>query len=267
MSRRHFGSRNSKMSSSSSSHLARSFQNFDGHSNKIQEYKDALKSQAEHLILYGFPETIIALNELLESPNFKDKSLWDLHEDVQIPVPDPAIFTSDSKSPPPKRDTVAVDGLKIVAFPCGEVSVNKGITQLVEIVKPHIRKLVEDTNLLKMWILVMIPKIEDGNNFGVSIQEETLAEVRFVNSEAAAYYENLSRYYLTRAKLVSKVAKYPHIQDYRFSVREVDEKQFITLWLILSEIRNHYCSLHDIVVKNIEKIKKPRSKNPEEYLY
>lgn len=51
----------------------------------------------------------------------------------------------------------------------------------------------------------MIPKIEDGNNFGVSIQEDTLAEIQTVETEAAAFFDQISRYYVTRAKLVSKV--------------------------------------------------------------
>lgn len=58
---------------------------------------------------------------------------------------------------------------------------------------------------LKMWISFLIPKIEDGNNFGVSIQEETLGEIRTVESEAASFFDQISRYYMTRAKLVSKV--------------------------------------------------------------
>ena len=29
---------------------------------------------------------------------------------------------------------------------------------------------VDDCNLLKMWIQLLIPKVEDGNNFGVGIQ-------------------------------------------------------------------------------------------------
>lgn len=65
----------------------------------------------------------------------------------------------------------------------------------------------------------MIPKIEDGNNFGVSIQEDTLAEVQSVESEAAAFFDQISRYFISRAKIVSKVAKYPHIEDYRRAVR------------------------------------------------
>lgn len=96
-----------------------------------------------------------------------------------------------------------------------------------------------------MWVQLLIPRIEDGNNFGVSIQEETVAELRTVEGEAASYLDQISRYsldlstiflflfflhlkiyfarianhlifftfryYITRAKLVSKIAKYPHV--------------------------------------------------------
>lgn len=118
-------------------------------------------------------------------------------------------------------------------------------------------------NLLKMWISFMIPKIEDGNNFGVSIQEDTLAEIQTVESEAAAFFDQISRYFLSRAKVVSKVAKYPHIDDYRRAVVELDEKEYLSLWLVVCEVRNRYSSLHDIVIKNLEKLKKPRSSNTE----
>lgn len=56
-----------------------------------------------------------------------------------------------------------------------------------------------------MWIAFLIPKIEDGNNFGVSIQEDTLAEIRTVESEAAAFFDQISRYFITRGKIVTKV--------------------------------------------------------------
>ncbi|KAK8746846.1 hypothetical protein OTU49_016852, partial [Cherax quadricarinatus] len=120
---------------------------------------------------------------------------------------------------------------------------------------------------LKMWISFLIPKIEDGNNFGVSIQEETLGEIRTVESEAASFFDQISRYYMTRAKLVSKVAKYPHIDDYRRTVVELDEKEYLSLRITLSEIRNHYATLHDMITKNMEKIKKPRSTNSIEAMY
>lgn len=69
------------------------------------------------------------------------------------------------------------------------------------------------------------------------------------------------RYFISRGKIVSKVAKYPHISDYRRAVQELDEKEYVSLWLVMCEVRNRYCSLHDLVIKNLEKIKKPRSSN------
>lgn len=44
-----------------------------------------------------------------------------------------------------------------------------------------------------MWVSYLIPKIEDGNNFGVSIQEDTLAEIQSVESEATGFFDQISR--------------------------------------------------------------------------
>lgn len=154
-----------------------------------------------------------------------------------------------------------VDGSRVLILPYGSVSCNKHIVELIDIVKPLIRQLVEDTNLLKMWVLFLIPRIEDGNNFGVSIQEDILGEIRTVEVEASAYFDQISRYFLARARIITKIAKYPHVDDFRRNVLEIDEKEFISLRLIVAELRNHYASVHDIVTKNLEKIKTPRPTN------
>ncbi|CAB3236773.1 unnamed protein product [Arctia plantaginis] len=236
----------------------------------VQDYKDSLKIKAEHLIIKGFPEKIVKLNQLLETPNFQDRDLSDVHQDLNIPVPPPSSGTNEPNAKRQRIDSselsssnASVEGTRVYSLPNGTVPCNKPLSDLIHLVKPHIRELVEDSNLLKMWISFMIPKIEDGNNFGVSIQEDTLAEIQSVESEAAAFFDQISRYFISRAKIVSKVAKYPHIDDYRRAVRELDEKEYLSLWLVMCEIRNRYCSLHDIVIKNLEKIKKPRSSNAE----
>lgn len=244
----------------------------DDTAKKVQEYKDTLIKKAEELIIKGFPEKIVKLNDLLATPEFAERNFTDVFQDLNIPVPDPIDLykteadTADSEEPSAKRarvDLASVSGTKVMALPNGRVQCNTPICDLIKVVKPVIRALVEDSNLLKMWISFMIPKIEDGNNFGVSIQEDTLAEIQSVETEAAAFFDQISRYFVSRAKVVSKVAKYPHIDDYRRAVQELDEKEFLSLWLVLSEVRNRYCSLHDIVIKNMEKLKKPRSSNAE----
>ncbi|XP_044753397.1 proteasome activator complex subunit 3 isoform X1 [Coccinella septempunctata] len=238
---------------------------------QVQEYKDSVIKQAEELVMHGFPETIVKLNNLLDTPSFKNRKFDEVHQSLNIAVPDPIVLNSHTDLPPAKKtkydNCFSQDGTKVCILPTGSVPTNKHLVELVESVKPHIRKLVEDSNLMKMWISFMIPKIEDGNNFGVSIQEDTLAEVQSVESEAAAFFDQISRYFISRGKLISKVAKYPHIEDYRRAVEELDQKEYLSLWLTMSEIRNRYCSLHDIVVKNLDKIKKPRSNNASESLY
>lgn len=210
------------------------------------------------------------LNDLLATDKFAERNFNDVHQDLNINVPEPIVNNDDDEPPTAKRARVeaATDstGTRVMILPNGSVKCNAPICEIIKVVKPVIRGLVEDSNLLKMWISFMIPKIEDGNNFGVSIQEDTLAEIQSVESEAAAFFDQISRYFISRAKVVSKVAKYPHIDDYRRAVQELDEKEFLSLWLVLSEVRNRYCSLHDIVIKNLEKLKKPRSSNAE-HLY
>lgn len=53
------------------------------------------------------------------------------------------------------------------------------------------------------------------------------------------------------------------MEDYRRAVEELDEKQYLALSLTMHEIRNRYSTLHDIVIKNFDKIIKPRSSNTE----
>ncbi|XP_065339587.1 proteasome activator complex subunit 3 isoform X2 [Cloeon dipterum] len=227
---------------------------------------DSDSKKAEELVLKDFPRKIVILDELLKTSDFNKPNLEDVHETLNIPVPDPIQLNSHSE-PVSKRwksekmDDIA--GTKVMALINGSVPCNKNLCNLVTKVKPHVRQLVEDSNVLKMWVSFLIPKIEDGNNFGVSIQEDTLAEIQSVESEAAAFYDQISRYFLTRGKIVSKVAKYPHIEDYRRAVEELDEKEYLSLMLVLCEVRNRYSTLHDIVTKNLEKIKRPRSSNTE----
>ncbi|KAJ3607521.1 hypothetical protein NHX12_024572 [Muraenolepis orangiensis] len=76
---------------------------------------------------------------------------------------------------------------------------------------------------VKMWVQLLIPRIEDGNNFGVSIQEETVAKIRLVEAEAASFLDQILRFK----------------EDYRLTVLEIDETG----------------TLHDMILKNIEKMK------------
>jgi len=65
-----------------------------------------------------------------------------------------------------------------------------------------------------MWVMLLIPTVEDGNNFGVSVQEGILAKIERVELEAINYLELISRYYVARGKLISKVCITFNILNY-----------------------------------------------------
>lgn len=121
---------------------------------QVQEYKEGLKKQAEELVLKGFPETIVKLNAILETQQFKNRRFADIHQDINIPVPDPILLNSHSDSPPSKKtkydNSISQTGNKVQILPTGSVPTNKNLVELVESVKPHIRRLVEDSNLVNI---------------------------------------------------------------------------------------------------------------------
>ena len=77
--------------------------------------------------------------------------------------------------------------------------------------KPILRDFMMNCVLLKLWVSLLIPKMEDGNNFGVSIQAEVVKEITYHEDDAAKYYEEMTEFFTNRAKLCSKVIKYPLI--------------------------------------------------------
>lgn len=240
----------------------------DNYAKAVEDYKEKYKKEAENLVQTVFPRKVTDLNGLLEDDKFALQRLRKIADDVNIPIPDPQTYLINNGDEPAakkaKMDNVSNNflmGSKVLLLPNGMARTNRNIVELIDLVKPHIVELIEHANHIKMWIAYLIPRIEDGNNFGVSVQEDTMAEARQVEAEAAAYLDQISRYFMTRGKIIAKIAKYPHVEDIRRTVIELDEKEFISLRLVLCELRNHYANLHDVIIKNFDKIKKPRSSN------
>lgn len=231
---------------------------------KLTDFHEAVRKEAEDAVKNFFPDRVFELDKLLKSDMFDKDSIVRVQKAVNMPV-----YKNDAitDAEPYNKKRKVVDGFDtqsinhsspsfITHIPC-----NKYLLQVIELLKPKIQTLMEKCNTVKMWIQLLIPRIEDGNNFGVSIQEETLSEVQRIEGEAATFLDQISRYYITRGKLVSKIIKYPQLDDYRQAVIELDEKEFTSLRLCCCELRNHYLSLHDTITKNLDKIKKPRTNN------
>lgn len=238
------------------------------HAKEVSDYASKLVSDTELLITQTIPEKIFTLDKMAKEEF--DSIVKDTKGvDCDLNVPTTGLrHQIDYSFEPPTNNGTSQSGKKRKHMEDGDdeaalkpymIPSNLKIQKLIDMLKPEIKDIVETCEMIQMWIQLLIPRIEDGNNFGVSIQEEVLNEVNRIQGDCVGYLDYISRYYITRAKLVSKVAKYPFVDDYRRSVKEIDDKQFLNMKVSLNEIRNQYLLILDVVSKNYEKIKKPRN--------
>lgn len=232
----------------------------------LEEFKKSLITEAENLIKLSIPGKIMELNKIIGNV-LGSTSVKDIRQELNIPIPPPVLSDREKRrflirrsrptySKISQRQLIKVSSNLTLNEP---IPCNKSLTDLINVVKPKVRQLLEDTNVLKMWIHLMIPSIKDGNNFGVYIQEMVLNKVELVEKFAILLFGYTSICFMARAEILSKVATFPHVSDYRRAVRECDENNYRYMCKMLCQVRDFYCSLHDVVCKNFDRIKYPRT--------
>lgn len=65
--------------------------------------------------------------------------------------------------------------------------------------------------------------------------QKILAEVQTVETEAGGFLDQISQSFLCRDTIISKLVEYSNIDDYRRAVVELDEKEYIRLWLLIGK--------------------------------
>jgi len=138
---------------------------------------------------------------------------------------------------------------------------NRHLASVHETLKKECEQLIDLTDKVKLWINLTMPKIEDGDNFGVQIQEEVLSELHRSQESGYNMRDSVRQNHLNRAKICSKIIKYPHLEDYALALKEHDDKQLYIARQNLSDLRNVYSVVTDILHKNITKLRTPKGNN------
>lgn len=226
---------------------------------KLDAFRQEVKQKAEDHINNIMPAKVVELSKLIdEAAVFKS---------------DPKVATealawadaSTSEEGPRKKRKLNGDAPQdatsnvtpkfLDVVPC-----NKELKDFhMNVLKPEVYAAIECANAVKVWIQLNIPRIEDGNNFGVEVQQEALEEFTRAENNGLAVLDQMMKYYCTRAKLTSKILKYPNVEDYRQAIIELDMKEMLTTKICMMDIRNCYATLYDVVMKNYEKLNQPRS--------
>lgn len=118
---------------------------------------------------------------------------------------------------------------------------------------------------IRLWISLRVPRIEDGNNFGVSIQTDCVDFLSRIEDTALLYCDIWTKYILERAKILSKQQKYSEsmstVGAYEIVLHHMDTKMIQDLRFGWVDLRSNYIRALDVLMKNMEKILVPRTSN------
>lgn len=236
---------------------------------QLEEFNKEVNNDAEEIVFDIFPRKTIELKALVESTN-DEKSPFNpsfLYTTTDATVY-PAVLKEEKEHDSKKRKLT--DGAS--SSPTSSNSTtnaryservlsNQHVNQLQSRVREECEELIELCDKVKLWISLTMPRIEDGDNFGVQIQEEVLSELH--RSQESAYnLRDIARTsFLQRAKICSKLIKYPNLEDYTLALKEHDAKQLYMARQHLVDIKNIYAVLTDVIHKNIQKIRSPKGNN------
>lgn len=191
---------------------------------------------------------------------------------------------------------VRVNLLASVSATPGKIGANASLDALVAVVSDEVEQTLVALSQLAQWIQLLVPKIADGNNFGVEVQKLAFVHIKESLATWQKHWDTLADYHSQRATAVEKVndkvakekatsttttasvggkdgdenksvttsseketatASAP-VEDWVSNIVAVDVKWYFNLARTLEAVRDQYAVTYDIIEKNREKILLPR---------
>ncbi|KAH9460592.1 hypothetical protein Pst134EB_008757 [Puccinia striiformis f. sp. tritici] len=235
---------------------------------QLKSWAQDIEQKGKEAIHAQLPAKILEINQILET--FSDSTLGQLivpSEPTTISSPtDQPESNSGRKKRKVANGKEAQPSVTDQAVPGGvknptHVSSNPRVNAHYIFLRTHWEELIDITNAIKIHINLLVPKIEDGDTFGVQVQEECLSELSRAQDSGYNLLEAQLKHNMSRAKLASKLIKYPNVEDYQIALQEHDRKSIFLCRQHLLDLRNIYALLTDLLHKNIVKITKPKGAN------
>ncbi|PLW40430.1 hypothetical protein PCANC_08891 [Puccinia coronata f. sp. avenae] len=233
---------------------------------QLKNWTQEIEQKGKEAIHVRLPAKILEINQIIE--NFSDSTLG------QLPGTEPTSCSpTDEPDQNAGRKKRKVANGKDAQLPTTDqptpggvknathVAANPKVNAHYVFLRAHWEELINITNAIKIHINLLVPKIEDGDTFGVQVQEECLSELSRAQDSGYNLLEAQLKHNMSRAKLASKLIKYPHVEDYQLAMQEHDRKSIFLCRQHLLDLRNIYALLTDLLYKNIVKITKPKGAN------
>jgi len=168
---------------------------------------------------------------------------------------------------------------------------NAAVAGLCSLVREQAALTIEDLKSLEMWLMIKVPEVSDGNNFGVDVQNFVLGELKALRAEVTAMLDCVSTYHGAKAAVLEKLVKpttktvdeesktekdgdkttvktsktekasskeEPPLLDYVMQAAAIDAKEYHTCYLRLTDMRNAYVKVNLLYGKNKKRLTDPR---------
>ncbi|KAG9119358.1 hypothetical protein FRC07_005656 [Ceratobasidium sp. 392] len=236
-----------------------------GVADQLKTFHESVTKRAEEIVFKVFPQKILfvsvsypatQLNQQIEKASNSESPY---HLSNAEASSDATVYPPPSTSEPPTKKRRHENGdasTPSAPIENGEggprflnrIVANQTLRSLHDELKKEYMELVDLCDKVKLWVNLTMPKIEDGDNF------EVLNELHRAQDSGYNLRDAVSKsHHVNRAKICSKILKYPHIEDYAIALREHDEKQFYMCLRNLIDLRNIYAILMDVIHKNFQK--------------
>ena len=259
----------------------------------FQSFAASLPPACSELMNVAIPQQILSMHAYLQQmPRFEhsvhvpgEDSETEPVDPATLPLPSPPASHATAAGAAAAAPTVAVHASSSSPAAPGSVSVSSpasaaesrstppailAVTSplaahpqlrvLLPFLHSSLSALLLHLSTLKLNLQLLIPPSDDSNTFGVVIQTETLSHLTAYEDLAFAALERLVVYGSNRAKMASKLVKWPGIADYWSSVRELDEGMWLDGKCVLMECRETWMAVHDLLKKNEERLNRPEGR-------
>jgi hypothetical protein len=145
---------------------------------KIEEFRTKMRDKSMDLFNVKFSEKLALLSSVFESELF----CMDVAKIHNAGAAGKKAKVEEKTFEEGTNEVLKKVGGFFAFFFCFNFIVKK----VVEIVKKELAEFVESVSTIKVWIQLLTPSIADGNNFGVSVQEECITE--FARAEGGSFF-------------------------------------------------------------------------------
>ncbi|TKY90945.1 hypothetical protein EX895_000943 [Sporisorium graminicola] len=217
----------------------------------LEAWQQSIRDNAIAIIQKKLPEKILSLNAKIaqvdsDKEHLFSKSRYFDPSSIGIDTTVYPASSSDDGSSSKKRKTAdaAVNGGSSSSHQdaahvyTGILHTSTYLTTAFDDLRAEWDTLIELTDALKMYINLQMPQIEDGDTFGVSIQEEALNEIVRTQESAYNLIATPFTFHSARGDLAAKLVRYPGVKDYAEAIREHDRKTVYRLKMHLTDMRN-----------------------------